>query len=81
MGQDEESGGSFEVTADLSEEFGRDRVRDTPTNEAAYVGTVVTGICPVKNISFADFICVYFDLIMNQVGNTQYMFGDTSEAR
>jgi pyruvate/2-oxoglutarate/acetoin dehydrogenase E1 component len=79
MGQDEEDGGSFEVTADLYEEFGGDRVRNTPISEAAEVGAGVgaaaTGLRPLVNLSFADFIGVCFDQLMNLVGKNRYMFG------
>jgi len=83
MGQDEEDGGSFEVTAGLHDEFGFERVRNTPISEAAQVGAGVgaaaTGMRPVVNLSFADFIGVCFDQIMNQAGKTRYMFGGASE--
>ncbi|MFC3478244.1 alpha-ketoacid dehydrogenase subunit beta [Halobacterium litoreum] len=83
MGQDEEDGGSFEVTAGLHDEFGFDRVRNTPISEAAQVGAGVgaaaTGMRPVVNLSFADFVGVCFDQVMNQAGKTRYMFGGASE--
>ncbi|MXR20182.1 alpha-ketoacid dehydrogenase subunit beta [Halobacterium sp. PCN9] len=83
MGQDEEDGGSFEVTAGLHDEFGFDRVRNTPISEAAQIGSGVgaaaTGLRPVVNLSFADFIGVCFDQVMNQAGKTRYMFGGASE--
>ncbi|WP_135827718.1 alpha-ketoacid dehydrogenase subunit beta [Halorussus halobius] len=83
MGQDEEDGGSFEVTAGLHDEFGDNRVRNTPISEAAQVGSGVgaaaTGLRPVVNLSFSDFIGVCFDQIMNQAGKTRYMFGGASD--
>lgn len=83
MGQDEEDGGSFEVTAGLHDEFGFDRVRNTPISEAAQVGAGVgaaaTGMRPLVNLSFSDFVGVCFDQIMNQAGKTRYMFGGASE--
>jgi pyruvate dehydrogenase E1 component beta subunit len=82
LGQDEEDGGSFEVTAGLSEEF-PGRVRNTPISEAAEVGAGVgaaaTGLRPIVNISFADFMGVCFDQVMNQAGKTRYMFGGASD--
>ncbi|UTF55762.1 alpha-ketoacid dehydrogenase subunit beta [Natronosalvus rutilus] len=82
-GQDEEDGESFEVTAGLYEEFGGRRVRNTPISEAAQVGGAVgaaaTGLRPVVELSFSDFIGVCFDQIMNQAGKTRYMFGGASE--
>jgi pyruvate dehydrogenase E1 component beta subunit len=83
MGQDEEDGGSFEVTAGLHDEFGFDRVRNTPISEAAQIGAGVgaaaTGMRPVVNLSFSDFVGVAFDQVMNQAGKTRYMFGGASE--
>ncbi|WP_418286459.1 alpha-ketoacid dehydrogenase subunit beta [Halorubrum sp. DTA46] len=82
-GQDEESGESFEVTAGLYEDFGGQRIRNTPISEAAQVGaavgTAATGTRPVVELSFADFIGVCFDQIMNQAAKTQYMFGGEVE--
>ena len=82
-GQDERDGESFDVTTGLYEEFGGRRVRNTPISEAAQVGSAVgaaaTGLRPVVELSFANFIGVCFDQIMNQVGNTRYMFGGASE--
>jgi pyruvate/2-oxoglutarate/acetoin dehydrogenase E1 component len=79
MGQDEEDGGSFEVTAGLHDEFGEERVRNTPISEAAQigggVGAAATGLRPIVNLSFSDFIGVAFDPVMNQAGKTRYMFG------
>ncbi|WP_251329716.1 alpha-ketoacid dehydrogenase subunit beta [Haloplanus pelagicus] len=81
-GQDEESGESFEVTDGLYEEFGQRRVRNTPISEAAQVGGAVgaaaTGLRPVVEVSFSDFIGVCFDQLMNQAGKTRYMFGGES---
>lgn len=78
VGQDEEIGGSFDVTDGLYEEFGPNRVRNTPISEAAQVGAGVgaaaTGLRPVVNLSFADFIGVCFDQVMNQAGKMRYMF-------
>lgn len=83
MGQDEEDGGSFEVTSGLYEEFGRGRVRDTPISETAEVGSGVgaaaTGLRPVVNLSYSDFIAVCFDPIMNQAAKMRYMFGGATE--
>lgn len=82
-GQDEEDGESFEVTAGLYEEFGERRVRNTPISEAAQVGGAVgaaaSGLRPVVELSFSDFIGVCFDQIMNQAGKARYMFGGATE--
>lgn len=83
MGQDEEDGGSFDVTEGLVDEYSQHRVRDTPISEAGQVGTAIgaaaTGMRPVVNVSFSDFIGVCFEQLMNQAGKTQYMFGGESE--
>lgn len=82
-GQDEEDGESFEVTAGLYEEFGGRRVRNTPISEAAQVGGAVgaaaTGLRPVVELSFSDFIGVCFDQIMNQAAKARYMFGGATD--
>nr|WP_233204127.1 transketolase C-terminal domain-containing protein [Halegenticoccus soli] len=83
MGQDEEDGGSFEITMGLFEEFGRGRVRDTPISETAQVGAGVgaaaTGLRPIVNLSFADFIAICFEPLMNQAGKMRYMFGGATK--
>ncbi len=82
-GQDEEDGESFDVTAGIYEEFGGRRVRNTPISEAAQVGAAVgaaaTGLRPIVELSFSEFIGVCFDQIMNQAGKTRYMFGGAAE--
>jgi len=72
-------GGCFGVTAGLIEEFGPDRVRDTPITESAIVGSSVgaaaTGLRPVAELMFIDFIGVTMDQIFNQAAKMTYMFG------
>ena len=72
-------GGCFGVTAGLIEEFGPDRVRDTPITESAIVGSSVgaaaTGLRPVAELMFIDFIGVAMDQIFNQAAKMRYMFG------
>ncbi|WP_198471397.1 alpha-ketoacid dehydrogenase subunit beta [Acetomicrobium sp. S15 = DSM 107314] len=72
-------GGCFGVTAGLIEEFGPDRVRDTPITESAIVGSSVgaaaTGLRPVAELMFIDFIGVTMDQIFNQAAKMRYMFG------
>jgi len=79
MGQDEELGGTFEVTTGLYEEYGRDRIRDTPISETAQigagVGSAATGLRPVVNVSFADFLAICYEPLMNQAAKMRYMFG------
>jgi pyruvate/2-oxoglutarate/acetoin dehydrogenase E1 component len=73
------SGGIFTVTRGLFEEFGRDRVRDTPISEMAFVGAAVgaaaTGLRPVVEIMFMDFLGVCFDPLLNQASKLRYMTG------
>lgn len=72
-------GGIFQVTAGLLEEFGPDRVVDTPISEAGFVGASVgaalTGMRPVVEIMFIDFTTVCMDMIINQMAKMHYMFG------
>ncbi|MDD3839832.1 MAG: alpha-ketoacid dehydrogenase subunit beta [Clostridia bacterium] len=72
-------GGSFEVSAGMLEEFGKKRVRDTPISEAAIagcaVGAAVTGLRPIIEIMFSDFITIALDQIVNQAAKMRYMFG------
>ena len=67
------------VTRGLFEEFGRDRVRDTPITESAFVGTGVgaamVGLKPVVELMLVDFSLVAMDQILNQAAKTQYMLG------
>lgn len=72
-------GGSFGVTSEMIEEFGSERVRDTPISETAIVGHAVgaamAGLRPVVELMFLDFIGVALDEIMNQAAKMHYMFG------
>lgn len=72
-------GGIFKVTQGLYEEFGEERVRDTPISEAviagAAVGAAVTGMRPVAEIMFVDFTTIAMDQIVNQAAKMRYMFG------
>jgi pyruvate dehydrogenase E1 component beta subunit len=74
-----EAGGVFKVTPGLYEEFGADRVRDTPISEQAIIGAAlgaaITGLRPVAELMFADFIPVAMDQIVNQVAKYRYMSG------
>lgn len=73
------AGGVFKVTSGLYEEFGGDRVRDTPISEQAIIGTAlgaaITGLRPVAELMFADFIPVAMDQLVNQVAKYRYMSG------
>jgi pyruvate/2-oxoglutarate/acetoin dehydrogenase E1 component len=72
-------GGSFGVTRGLIEEFGPDRVRDTPISEAAIAGAAtgaaVAGMRPVAEIQFSDFTTVAMDQLVNQTAKIRYQFG------
>jgi acetoin:2,6-dichlorophenolindophenol oxidoreductase subunit beta len=80
MGEDVGAyGGIFQVSAGLQNEFGTDRVIDTPISEAGFVGACVgaalTGMRPVVEIMFIDFTTVCMDMIINQMAKMHYMFG------
>lgn len=72
-------GGIFQVTKGLLDEFGPDRIVDTPISEAGFVGACVgaalTGMRPVAEIMFIDFTTVCMDMIVNQMAKMHYMFG------
>ncbi|MEE9162750.1 MAG: alpha-ketoacid dehydrogenase subunit beta [Candidatus Neomarinimicrobiota bacterium] len=72
-------GGALGVTQGLVHEFGRDRVRDTPITESAFVGCGVgaaaTGLRPVVELMFIDFMGVCLDQLTNQAAKMRYMFG------
>jgi pyruvate/2-oxoglutarate/acetoin dehydrogenase E1 component len=72
-------GGCFGVTAGLYDEFGPDRVMDTPISEAAILGTALgaalMGMRPVPEIMFIDFMTVCMDYLTNQAPKTRYMCG------
>jgi pyruvate dehydrogenase E1 component beta subunit len=76
-------GGVLGVTGDLVEQFGEDRVVDTPISEAGWIGAAVgaaaTGLRPVPEIMFVDFIGVPMEQIHNQLAKMRYMFGGKAE--
>ncbi len=78
-GEDDAWGGALSVTKGLMPEFGRQRVLDTPISESAFIGAAagaaVTGLRPVVELMFVDFMGVCFDQIFNQAGKFRYMFG------
>lgn len=78
--QDEEAwGGVFGVTKGLSKKYGRKRVIDMPIAEAGYMGAAVsaavTGLRPISELMFNDFIGSCLDEVMNQGAKMRYMFG------
>ena len=72
-------GGVFGVTEGLQAQFGKKRVRDTPISESAFIGASVgaalTGLRPVVELMFVDFIGVAMDQVFNQAAKMRYMFG------
>lgn len=78
-GQDDAYGGVFGLTKGLMPRFGRERVIDTPISESAIIGAAAgaanTGLRPVAELMFFDFIGVCFDQIFNQAAKFRYMFG------
>jgi pyruvate dehydrogenase E1 component beta subunit len=80
MGEDIASqGGIFGQFKGLPQEFGLERVRDTPISETAIVGAgigaALAGAVPVIDMHFADFIGVAMDEVLNQMAKIRYMFG------
>lgn len=75
--------GVLDVTGDLYQEFGPNRVRDTPISEAGYIGAATgaaaTGLRPVPELMFSDFMGVAMEQIMNQMAKMRYMFGGKIE--
>jgi pyruvate/2-oxoglutarate/acetoin dehydrogenase E1 component len=73
------TGGVFGVTKGLAEEFGTERVRDTPISEEAIaavaIGAAATGSRPVAEIMYVDFIGLAMEPIVNQAAKLRYMFG------
>lgn len=72
-------GGAFGVTVGMYDEFGKERVRNTPISEAAIVGvatgSAITGLRPIAEIMFIDFMAIAMDQIVNQAAKIRYMFG------
>jgi acetoin:2,6-dichlorophenolindophenol oxidoreductase subunit beta len=78
-GEADAVGGVFGVTKGLYGEFGADRVIDTPITESAIMGlgagAAMTGLRPVVELMFIDFLGVCFDQLLNQAAKFRYMFG------
>ncbi|MBU4313788.1 MAG: alpha-ketoacid dehydrogenase subunit beta [Actinobacteria bacterium] len=74
-----EYGGAFGVTVGMLEEFGKERIINTPISEEAIIGvatgSAVTGMRPIAEIMFSDFITIAMDQIANQAAKIRYMFG------
>jgi pyruvate/2-oxoglutarate/acetoin dehydrogenase E1 component len=77
-------GGGFKVTPGLADEFGRDRVRNTPISEAAIVGAALgaslVGMRPIADLTYIDFTTIAMDQIVNQTAKVRYMFGGKARA-
>jgi pyruvate dehydrogenase E1 component beta subunit len=71
------AGGVFKATVGLLEKFGPKRVRDTPIAEQAILGAAMgaamTGLRPVAEIMFSDFLAVCWDIVANEIAKTRYM--------
>jgi pyruvate dehydrogenase E1 component beta subunit len=71
------AGGVFKATVGLLEKFGPRRVRDTPIAEQAILGAAMgaamTGLRPIAEIMFSDFLAVCWDIVANEIAKTRYM--------
>ena len=71
------AGGVFKTTVGLLDEFGPDRVRDTPISEQAIIGAAMgaamTGVPVIAEIMFSDFLAVCWDMIANEIAKSRYM--------
>lgn len=72
-------GGDFGTSVGMFEEFGAKRVRDTPISEAAIMGSAVgasmTGLRPIVDLTFMDFVTIALDALVNQGAKMNYMLG------
>lgn len=72
-------GGAFGVSRGMFEEFGEKRVKDTPISEAVIVGcaagAAMTGLRPIAEIMFSDFITLSMDQLINQAAKNRFQFG------
>jgi len=80
MGEDiAEQGGIFGCTRGLLDEFGVERVRNTPISEAGFIGAAIgaamTGMRPIVELMYMDFTYVAMDQILNQAAKLRYMYG------
>jgi acetoin:2,6-dichlorophenolindophenol oxidoreductase subunit beta len=78
-GEDDAWGGPLGVTKGLLQHFGRERILDTPITESGFIGAAagaaMTGLRPIAELMFVDFMGVCFDQIFNQAAKFKYMFG------
>lgn len=71
------AGGVFKATVGLLDQFGPKRVRDTPISEQAILGAAMgaamTGLRPIAEIMFSDFLAVCWDIVANEIAKSRYM--------
>jgi len=84
MGQDiAEYGGVFKITEGFVEEFGKDRIRNTPICESAIIGAAlglsINGMKAVMEMQFADFVTVGFNQIVNNLAKLHYRWGEKAD--
>jgi acetoin:2,6-dichlorophenolindophenol oxidoreductase subunit beta len=74
-------GGAFTVTLGLADEFGHQRILDTPISEAAIaglaIGAAVCGLRPIADVQYGDFLLCMMDQLVNQAAKLRYMSGGT----
>ena len=79
LGEDVAEGGPWGATAGLADEFGAERVRNTPISEAAIAGVAIgmaqSGLRPVVEIMFVDFLTLALDQLVNQAAKAHFMSG------
>jgi pyruvate/2-oxoglutarate/acetoin dehydrogenase E1 component len=79
IGEDVSAGGPFTITSGLVDEFGADRVRDTPISEAAITGIAIgaaqSGLRPVLEIMYIDFLTLALDQLVNMAAKARFMSG------
>ena len=79
LGEDVAEGGPYTATAGLAEEFGRERVLDTPISEGAVCGVAIgaaqAGLRPVIEIMYIDFLTLALDQLVNQAAKAHFMSG------
>ena len=68
-------GGPYRTTRGLIQKFGPERVRDTPLSEGGFIGAASTGLRPVAELMYFDFIGVCMDQILNNAAKMRYMYG------
>jgi acetoin:2,6-dichlorophenolindophenol oxidoreductase subunit beta len=83
LGEDVAEGGPWGATSGLAEEFGAERVRNTPISEAAICGVAIgaaqSGLRPVLEIMFVDFVTLALDQLVNQAAKAHFMSGGQLE--